>query len=172
MSEDYFTVKNKLDDIKDDNIKMTNKNDLDKANEIFDNFLENYKSVDKNNIKETFRNLFENESKYQEHLNRRIGFGHINKNNPEKDYFNKTIDCIKNCDIIILEEYQNFWQKLYFSKKNNWLVIINYNGILVTSYKTDREKLLARLEEGKKTSGINQKEINDGKEIKRKASKL
>ena len=72
---------------------MIDKNDIVKANEIFDKFLENYKSIDKNNIKDTFINLFENKTKYDDHINRRIKFDHIDKNNPEKDYYWKAAIC-------------------------------------------------------------------------------
>ncbi len=140
---------------------MIDKNDIVKANEIFDKFLENYKSIDKNNIKDTFINLFENKTKYDDHINRRIKFGHIDKNNPEKDYYDKTIDCIKKCDIIILEEYKNFWHKLYFSKKYNWLVILNSNGQIITSYDETNIILNKWLDERKKMLGVKQTEVKN-----------
>ena len=154
---------------KDENMK---EKDTDVSARIFDNFLDKYKNVDKNDIEGTFKNLFENETKYQEHLERRKKFGHITKNNSEKDYFNKTIDCIKNSDIIILEEYKDFWEKLYFSEKDSWLVIINDKGNLVTSYKIDELEKQKKLQLKKDISGIRQKEVSISEDIRRKIESL
>jgi len=141
------------------------KNIVDDITDKFIEKFEKFETIDKNNIEKTFKNIFESVAKYNDHLKRRVKYNHVKDS---KDYFDKTVECLKNCDKIILEEFEDKWKKLYFSEKDSWVVIINEIGELVSSYLIDRPNLQNKLDTNRGVIGVKSSEVENYERIRRK----
>lgn len=135
--DEYFKVKNKLNGKKGDNIKMDNiikqKIDIFEKN-ILDSWINN--KIDSSNeqtIRDSFKELWISNKEYDKHYNKRLNIDKVIKNN--SDYYNKTIDCLKNSDIFYMEETERIggWDRLMFFKSEEWLILFAPNGKLLSS---------------------------------------
>jgi hypothetical protein len=84
------------------------------------------------NVKKDFYKLWMSKEKFKNHIVKRKNLGHITD---EEDYILKTLDCIIEADTYILAIHKNSWDNLCYNKKDNWVVVFNENGEIMTSYK-------------------------------------
>jgi len=83
----------------------------------------------------SFKGLWRNEDKFFNHIKRRKDSGHIKD---EYDYLYKTLKCLANTKKVDLAIYKKSWDNIYFkAEANDWAVIFNEKGELMTSYKIE-----------------------------------
>jgi len=96
---------------------------------------ENFDVSSKEKAIESFEKLWRNKEKFLTHIEKRKGLGHIEN---EFDYLEKTLRCLSECEKVNIAIYKKSWDNIYFEAEiNNWAVIFNEEGDLMTSYKID-----------------------------------
>ena len=100
------------------------------------NIIKKFQNFDEKNLIESFIKLWRSEKAYFIHIQKRLKYNHIKD---EFDYLDKTIKCLSECEKIDIAIYQNeSWDNIYYQAKlNEWAVIFNENGDLMTSYQID-----------------------------------
>ena len=89
------------------------------------------------NVRKDFYKLWMSKDSFEKHLKKRLSLSHIKDTD---DYILKTINCIIEADKYILAIHKNSWNNLCYNRKNNWAVIFNENGEIMTSYKIEKGK--------------------------------
>ena len=103
--------------------------------EIEDKILKRVELV--KDVKKDFHKLWMSKNSFEKHVKKRLELSHIKD---KDDYILKTINCIIEADEYILAIHQNSWNNLCYNKKDNWVVIFNENGEIMTSYKVEKNK--------------------------------
>jgi hypothetical protein len=88
----------------------------------------------KKNAVFTFKNLWMGEKEYAKHYAKRL-----NKEGSiidEFDYLSKTFTAL-NSDEVFFESYDSvdLWDRVFYSKDDNWAVVVAQNGKILTSYR-------------------------------------
>jgi len=89
---------------------------------------------------EGFKSLFVSEREFEKHLEHRSNWGHI-KPGDWKNYLRKTLEAIANATSAYYEEWtgeKGLWDKVLYSSKLKWLVVISQKGYIITSMRLDR----------------------------------
>jgi len=116
----------------DDVLKNTKENELKEIEKKILNKISKIKDV-----KNDFYTLWINKKSFENHIEKRIKKGHIAN---VDDYILKTLNCIIEADEYILAIHIKSWNNLCYNKKNNWAVIFNEEGEVMTSYKIENDK--------------------------------
>ncbi|HCL56137.1 MAG TPA: hypothetical protein DHW82_03900 [Spirochaetia bacterium] len=140
-SLDYWKKnKNQKIEKNTDSLEIKNK-DIEKASEIQKNFEENLGKLDlssKEKLVETFPLLWNSEKKFKKHIETRLKYNVIDKNQPKEDYLRKTFETLeKSVNIIYEKPKKNAprdWHKIIYNKESQWVVIIGENGKIITSF--------------------------------------
>ena len=107
---------------------------LDKL-KVEDKIVEKINSIE--DVKKDFYKLWINEDSFKKHIEKRLKLSHIKD---KDDYILKTINCVINADEYILAIHKDSWNNLCYNRNNNWVVIFNENGEIMTSYKVEPDK--------------------------------
>jgi len=102
---------------------------------IEDKIVEKINSIE--DVKKDFHKLWINEDSFKKHIEKRLKLSHIKD---KDDYILKTINCVINADEYILAIHKDSWNNLCYNRNNNWVVIFNENGEIMTSYKVEPDK--------------------------------
>ena len=96
-----------------------------------------YKLSKIKDVKKDFHTLWMSKKSFENHIEKRLKQGHIVD---VDDYILKTLNCVIEADEYILAIHEKSWNNLCYNKKNNWVVIFNENGEIMTSYKIENDK--------------------------------
>ena len=110
---------------------------MEKFREVENKFvssLDGLKIDTKKNAVSTFKNLWMGEKEYAKHYTKRLNKeGSITD---EFDYLSKTFTAL-NSDEVFFESYDSvdLWDRVFYSKDDNWAVVVAQNGKILTSYR-------------------------------------
>ena len=112
---------------------------MEKYKQVENNFLKNLKNFDitsKQSAVASFAELWYTINDYNKHLNKRM-----NKERTvidEHDYIQKTFNAL-NSDETFFEYYEapDLWDRIFYTKKDKWAVVVAQNGKILTSYKIE-----------------------------------
>jgi len=138
--------------------------DMEKYKQIESRFLNNLESLDisnKNAAIFSFSNLWYTPKDYNKHLDKRM-----NKEGTvvdEYDYLQKTFNAL-NSDETFFELYEapDLWDRIFYTKDDNWAVVVAQNGKILTSYRID-STIIDTLDKHKKQFGarVDKVEVSD-----------
>jgi hypothetical protein len=138
-------------------------------NKDYNSFMEKYENAILEKFKDfdvssrekaiaSFKGLWRNEDKFFNHIKRRKDLGHIKD---EYDYLYKTLKCLADTKKVDLAIYKKSWDNIYFkAKANDWAVIFNEKGELMTSYKI--EKNMPQFKEAHKNADEYKEGVKNG----------
>ena len=110
---------------------------MEKYKEIENNFLsgiDSFKTETKHSAIDTFPLLWMSIKDYERHMTKRLYKEKVVTD--EWDYIQKTFDALLSSDVYY-EAYEDpqLWDRVFYSKENNWAVVVAQNGKILTSYK-------------------------------------
>ncbi|WP_457642612.1 hypothetical protein [Persephonella sp.] len=107
---------------------------------IEEKFLENVSLLEDAKTKEEFvkqfPKLWKKKRKFMEHINKRVGKGHIPKENSEISYIEKILDTVADHDKVLIDKGRRT-QVSYISSKEDWIVVVNEDGKIETAFFLD-----------------------------------
>ncbi len=137
---------------------------MEKYKQVEKNFLKILDKLDVTNKKSailTFSELWYTLKDYNKHLNKRINVEGTVAD--EYDYLQKTFNAL-NSDETFFELYEapDLWDRIFYTKEDNWAVVVAQNGKILTSYKID-STIMDTLDKHKERLGakINKVEVSD-----------
>lgn len=110
---------------------------MEKYKEIENNFLsgiDSFETGTKHSAIDTFPSLWMSIKDYERHITKRLYKEKVVID--EWDYIQKTFDALLSSDVYY-EAYEDpqLWDRVFYSKENNWAVVVAQNGKILTSYK-------------------------------------
>jgi len=103
---------------------------------IEDKIISKFESIERE-LYNNFEKLWLDEHKYKAHISKRLALGHIID---EKDYIDKTLNCLANAKSYIFAEHKNSWDNICYNNDKSWAVIFNEHGNIMTSYKVEADR--------------------------------
>ncbi|WP_297431978.1 hypothetical protein [Sulfurimonas sp.] len=112
---------------------------MEKYKKVENNFLihlENFDATSKQSAISSFAMLWYTIKDYRKHLNKRMNIEEIVID--EHDYLQKTFNALSSDETFFeLYEAADLWDRVFYTKEDNWAVIVAQNGKILTSYKID-----------------------------------
>ncbi len=114
----------------------TNKHGKSEIEKDRKKIISNFKEI-QDNIYSKFGSLWAVKNSFEKHTERRVNLKHIEN---KKDDIDKTLECLSNCDNYIFAQHNKSWDSVCYNSSNDWAVIFNENGKMMTSYKVKATK--------------------------------
>lgn len=105
---------------------------LQKQRKAEEEFIKILKDFDPENPEESFKKLWVSEKCYKDHIKTRIEEGVVNDT---KDYLEKILQTLSQYTSVYYAHYSTSWDRIYYDRKRQWMVVLTENGRIITSYK-------------------------------------
>jgi hypothetical protein len=105
---------------------------LQKQRKAEEEFLKILREFDPEKPEESFKKLWVSERCYEDHIKTRIEEGVVINT---KDYLEKILQTLSQYTSVYYAHYSTSWDRIFYDKKRQWMVVLTENGRIITSYK-------------------------------------
>jgi hypothetical protein len=105
---------------------------LQKQRKAEEEFLKILRKFDPEKPEESFKKLWVSEKVYYKHLKAKIDDGDVTN---WRDYLEKTFKTLAEFTSSYYEAYSLSWDRIYYDRKRQWMVVLTENGRIISSMK-------------------------------------
>lgn len=98
---------------------------------------DNFPVKSKKDALKHFKTLWRDEESFERHLEKRMKEGTVED---AFDYLAKTVKCLSDAKTMTVARHENSWDRIHCASSNEWFVVFNEYGTIMTSHKRDETK--------------------------------